>query len=67
MSTATPVTQQLNPLRSTHVRYGIVATLFLVSAFSYGDRVVLSIAGIPLSHDLHLTPIKLGYLLSGFS
>jgi ACS family glucarate transporter-like MFS transporter len=52
---------------STHVRYGIVATLFLVSAFSYGDRVVLSIAGIAFTHDLHLTPIKLAYILSGFS
>jgi ACS family glucarate transporter-like MFS transporter len=52
---------------STHVRYGIVATLFLVSAFSYGDRVVLSIAGIAFTHDLHLTPVKLAYILSGFS
>jgi len=63
MSSTTPIA----PLRATHVRYGIVATLFLVSAFSYGDRVVLSIAGISFSHDLHLTPLKLGYLLSGFS
>jgi ACS family glucarate transporter-like MFS transporter len=52
---------------STHVRYGIVATLFLVSAFSYGDRVVLSIAGIAFIRDLHLTPVKLAYILSGFS
>ena len=52
---------------STHVRYGIVATLFLVSAFSYGDRVVLSIAGIAFTHDLHLSPVKLAYILSGFS
>ena len=63
MSSTAPIA----PLRATHVRYGIVATLFLVSAFSYGDRVVLSIAGISFSHDLHLTPLKLGYLLSGFS
>jgi ACS family glucarate transporter-like MFS transporter len=54
-------------MRSTHVRYGIVATLFLVSAFSYGDRVVLSIAGIAFTRDLHLTPVKLAYILSGFS
>ncbi len=67
MSTTAPITSQLNPQRSTHIRYAVVATLFLVSAFSYGDRVALSIAGISFAHDLHLTPIKLGYLLSGFS
>src|SRR6185312_11741474 len=36
-------------------------------AFSYGDRVVLSIAGISISKDLHLDAVKLGYLFSGFS
>jgi MFS transporter, ACS family, glucarate transporter len=60
-------TATITPSRSTHVRYAIVAMLFIASAFSYGDRVALSIAGISFSHDLHLTPIKLGYLLSGFS
>ncbi len=65
MSTTAP--SQLNSQRSTHIRYAIVATLFLVSAFSYGDRVVLSIAAISFTRDLHLTPVKLSYLLSGFS
>jgi ACS family glucarate transporter-like MFS transporter len=53
--------------RETHVRYLIVATLFMASAFSYGDRVVLSIAGISFAKDLHLDPLHLGYLFSGFS
>ena len=52
---------------STHVRYLILATLFLVSAFSYGDRVVLSIAGIAFAKDLHLKPLQMAYLFSGFS
>ena len=30
--------------RKTHVRYIIVLMLFAASTFSYGDRVVLSIA-----------------------
>jgi ACS family glucarate transporter-like MFS transporter len=51
----------------TRVRYAIVLMLFLASAFSYGDRVVLSIAAIDLSRDLHLDPVRLGYLLSGFA
>jgi len=41
--------------------------LFAASAFSYGDRVALSIAGVSISRDLHLNALKLGYLFSGFS
>ena len=53
--------------RRTRVRYLIVTMLFAASAYSYGDRVVLSIAGIGLSRDLHMDAVKLGYLFSGFS
>jgi ACS family glucarate transporter-like MFS transporter len=52
---------------TTHVRYLVVVMLFIASAFSYGDRVVLSIAAVDLSHDLHLDPVRLGYLFSGFA
>lgn len=50
----------------THVRYLIVLMLFVASTFSYGDRVVLSIAAGDISRDLHLDPLRLGYLFSGF-
>ena len=53
--------------RRTRVRYVIVLMLFVASAFSYGDRFALSIAGISLSRDLHINPLQLGYLFSGFS
>ena len=49
------------------MRYLIVLMLFAASAFSYGDRVVLSIAGLAMAKDLHLDPLRLGYLFSGFS
>jgi ACS family glucarate transporter-like MFS transporter len=51
---------------TTHVRYLIAFMLFIASTFSYGDRVVLSIAAVDLSRDLHLDALRLGYLLSGF-
>ncbi len=51
---------------TTHVRFIIVLVLFVASTFSYGDRVVLSIAADTLTRDLQLNPIRLGYLLSGF-
>lgn len=53
--------------RRTHVRYLIVFVLFIVSAFSYGDRVALSIAGIAMSKEIHLSALRIGYLFSGFS
>jgi ACS family glucarate transporter-like MFS transporter len=53
--------------RPTRIRYRIVLMLFIASCFSYGDRVMLSIAGIAFSKDMHLDALKLGYLFSGFS
>jgi ACS family glucarate transporter-like MFS transporter len=41
--------------------------LFAASCFSYGDRVALSIAGTAMQKELALSPLKLGWLLSGFS
>jgi ACS family glucarate transporter-like MFS transporter len=51
----------------THVRYLIITILFVVSCFSYGDRVALSIAGTAMVKDILLDPVKMGYLFSGFS
>jgi ACS family glucarate transporter-like MFS transporter len=53
--------------KPTRVRYLIVTILFAVSCYSYGDRVALSIAGPAMARDIHMDPLKLGYLLSGFS
>jgi len=53
--------------RPTRVRYLIIAIIFAVSCFSYGDRVTLSLAGTSMSKAINLTPVRLGYLFSGFS
>src|SRR5271170_265709 len=53
--------------KTTHIRYLIVTMLFIASCFSYGDRVALSIAGAAMQNELSLDPVKLGFLLSGFS
>ena len=53
--------------KQTHIRYLIVTMLFIASCFSYGDRVALSIAGAAMQKELALDPVKLGFLLSGFS
>ncbi len=56
-----------NVLKPSRVRFAIIAMLFTVSAFSYGDRVALSIAGISFANDLHMDAVHMGYLFSGFS
>jgi ACS family glucarate transporter-like MFS transporter len=53
--------------KPTRIRFLIVAILFAVSCFSYGDRVALSIAGAAMAKNIALDPLKLGYLFSGFS
>ena len=53
--------------KTTHIRYLIVAMLFIASSFSYGDRVALSVAGTQMEKQLALDPLRLGWLLSGFS
>ena len=53
------------PTRS-HVRFEIVAMLFLVTAINYADRATLSIAGPALSKDLGLDSVTMGYVFSAF-
>ena len=45
----------------------MICILFAVTCFSYGDRVALSIAGVAMTKAIHLGPVRLGYLFSGFS
>ena len=58
---------EVSQARASRVRHTIIAMLFLVTAFSYGDRVVLSIAGVAFARDLHLDALHVGYLFSAFS
>src|ERR1700694_961839 len=53
--------------RQTHIRYAIIAILFVVSCLSYSDRVALSLAGAALDKEIGMSPMRLGYLFSGFS
>jgi ACS family glucarate transporter-like MFS transporter len=50
----------------TRVRYVIVAMLFIASCFSYGDRAALSVAGVAMQKALAISPLRFGWLLSGF-
>ena len=53
--------------RNSHVRFWIIAVLFIVSSINYASRATLGIAGKPLSGEFHLDSVQLGYLLSAFA
>jgi ACS family glucarate transporter-like MFS transporter len=52
--------------RNSHIRFWIIAVLFVVSSINYASRATLGIAGKPLSAEFHLDPVQLGYLFSAF-
>ena len=47
-------------------RFVVYAVLFTLISINYIDRVALSVAAGPISAELGLTPVSLGYLLSSF-
>lgn len=53
--------------KRTHVRYWIVAFLFLLTSVNYADRATLSLVGTELSKELKLDPVAMGYLFSAFA
>ena len=52
--------------RNSHIRFWIVATLFIVSAINYAERATLSYTGSQMSDELGITTIQLGYIFSAF-
>lgn len=64
---STSSTALASAARRSKVRYGIVALLFFVTAINYGDRSSMSMVGAPMSRELGLDSISLGYIFSAFS
>lgn len=61
------ITATAEAVGRSRVRYFIVAMLFLVTALNYGDRATLSMVGTPMSKELGLDSIHMGYVFSAFS
>ena len=51
---------------ATHVRYLVLAMLFIVSTVNYADRAALSIAGPAAAKQLGLGALAIGWVLSAF-
>ncbi|HVN93834.1 MAG TPA: MFS transporter [Terracidiphilus sp.] len=56
----------LNQPRTTHVRYLIIAILFVVSCFSFADRSLLPQAAGAMPAAIHLNAARLSWLLFAF-
>jgi ACS family glucarate transporter-like MFS transporter len=52
---------------TSHVRFWIIAAIFVVSTINYASRATLSIAGAPLADELKISSVQMGYLFSAFA
>jgi MFS transporter, ACS family, glucarate transporter len=52
--------------RNSHIRFWIIATLFIVSSINYASRATLSFAAVPLSKEIQISTVQLGYIFSAF-
>src|SRR5437868_1754288 len=48
------------------MRYFLIFWLFLLSTIAFLDRTNISIAGVALARDFHLSKIQLGWIFSAF-
>jgi ACS family glucarate transporter-like MFS transporter len=52
--------------RNSHVRFWIIAVLFIVSSINYASRATLSFAAVPLANEIHIGTVQMGWILSAF-
>ena len=52
--------------RNSHIRFWIIAVLFIVSSINYASRATLSFAAVPLSKEIHVSAVQMGWILSAF-
>ena len=52
--------------RNSHIRFWIIAVLFIVSSINYASRATLSFAAVPLGKEITISTVQLGYIFSAF-
>jgi ACS family glucarate transporter-like MFS transporter len=52
--------------RRSHVRYSILAMLFIVTTLNHADRATLSMAAPSIGKDLGIDAVRMGYAFSAF-
>ncbi|MDA8520706.1 MFS transporter [Acidovorax sp. NCPPB 4044] len=62
-----PDTAAIPDASRTHVRYWVLAMVFIVTTFNYADRATLSITGPTMGREFGFDTIQMGYIFSAFS
>lgn len=58
---------RLRQLTARHIRYEVIGLIFIVMTVNLADRAAMSIAGAPMSAELHLNHLQLGWIFSSFA
>jgi len=53
--------------RNSHIRFWIIAVLFIVSSINYASRATLSFAAVPLGKEIGISTVQLGFIFSAFA
>jgi MFS family permease len=53
-------------MKQSHARYGVVLLAIGLAVLSYVQRVAISGAALPISHDLHLSKQQMGWVFGAF-
>jgi MFS transporter, ACS family, glucarate transporter len=52
---------------ATHVRWTIIAAMFVVTTINFADRATISIAGADIKREFGLSAVAMGYIFSAFA
>lgn len=66
-STLAATSRKVKVATHTKTRYYILAMIFIITALNYGDRATLSMAAAPMSQELGISSITMGYIFSAFA
>jgi len=53
--------------RNSHVRFWIIAVLFIVSSINYAERATLSYTATQMAEEFSITTVQLGWMFSAFA
>ncbi|MCP5411320.1 MAG: MFS transporter [Alphaproteobacteria bacterium] len=52
--------------KNTHIRFLIIAVLFIISSINYASRATMSFAAVPLAKEIGISTVQMGWVLSAF-
>ncbi|WP_109477380.1 MFS transporter [Paraburkholderia sp. C35] len=66
-SAGTSLLAKVREYAAQRIRYEVIGLIFIVMTINLADRAAMSVAGTPMSAELHLNHIQLGWIFSSFA